>query len=66
VVWVLANTIKETSYKVFTGLTEGNFKVLSDPNGDLKHDKELIKSPATTASGDEDGGTAIDSPSETP
>jgi hypothetical protein len=61
----LDNAIKETSYKVFTGLTEGIFKVLSDPGVNTKQDKELRKSPAITASWEKGGRTAIDTLSET-
>jgi hypothetical protein len=60
-----ANVIKETSCKVFTGLTVGFLKVLSDPSGDPKWDEELVKNTATTASWNVDG-TAIDTPSEPP
>jgi hypothetical protein len=49
--WDLANDIKETNYIVFNGLTKGIFKVRSNPSGDPKSDKELVNSPATTASG---------------
>jgi hypothetical protein len=49
--WDLANDIKETNYIVFNGLTEGIFKVLSNPSRDPKSDKGLVNSPATTASG---------------
>jgi hypothetical protein len=47
-------------------LTDRIFNVLNDPSGDPKQDKELIMSPGTTASGVKDGGTVIDTPSETP
>jgi hypothetical protein len=43
---------------VFTRQIEGIFNVLSDLRRNSRQDKELIKSPATTASGNEDGGTA--------
>jgi hypothetical protein len=61
----LANAIKEMDYKVFTGLNEGKFKVLSDPSGNSKQDKELVKSPANTASGHGNGGTVTNTPSDT-
>jgi hypothetical protein len=54
----------ETGYKVFTGPTEGTFKVLSDPSGNPKQEKEPVKSPATTTSGNKDGGTAVHTPSD--
>jgi hypothetical protein len=41
-------------------------KVLSDTSGNPKQDKELIETPITAASGDENGGTAADTPSNTP
>jgi hypothetical protein len=41
-------------------------KVLSDTSGNPKQDKELIETPITTASGDENGRTAADTPSNTP
>jgi hypothetical protein len=59
------NVIKETSCKVFAGLTVEFLKVLSDPSGDPKWDEELLKNTATTASWIVDG-TAIDTPSELP
>jgi hypothetical protein len=34
--WDLAKTIKRTSYKIFTGLSEGTFKVLSEPEAELR------------------------------
>jgi hypothetical protein len=57
----------ETGYKVFTGPTEGIFKVLSDPSGNPKQEKEPVKkSPATTTSGNKAGGTAVHTPSDNP
>jgi hypothetical protein len=45
---------------------EGIFRVLSDPSGDLKWNKELVTSTESTTFGYKDGGTATDTPSETP
>jgi hypothetical protein len=47
-----ANVIEQTDYRVFTGLTELTFTVLS---WDPKWDKELIMHLATTASMKKDG-----------
>lgn len=37
-----AIAIKKTGYKIFTRLTEWNFKVLTDPTEDLKQDKGYV------------------------
>jgi hypothetical protein len=60
-----SKAIKETSYRIFTGLEEGIFKVLNDSGEDVQRGKEAVADPLSLASGDKEGGTVIDTPSET-
>jgi hypothetical protein len=59
-----AKAIKETGYRVFTGQTEGTFKVLSDPEN-TRQGKPIPADPGSTDAGVE-GRTIRDTPSEIP
>jgi hypothetical protein len=60
-----ASAIKETSFRVFTGLTEETFKVLSDPREDKNRGTLNPTGPKSSATGAEEGGTDIDTLPET-
>jgi hypothetical protein len=60
----LAKAIKETGYRIFTGLVKGTFKALSNPGEDMQWDRQAPTGPASPAAGVEEGGTDIDTPSE--
>jgi hypothetical protein len=57
--------IKETGYRVFTGLSERISKVLHDPEDTTSRGRETAAGTSAPASGAEEGGTDTDTPSET-
>jgi hypothetical protein len=51
------SAIKETGYRVFTGLSEGIFKVLHDPEDTTSRGRETVVGISAPSSGAEEGGT---------
>jgi hypothetical protein len=60
-----AKAIKDAGHRVFTGLSEGVFKVLHDPEDITSRGRETSAGTSAPASGAEEGGTDTDTPSET-
>jgi hypothetical protein len=49
--WDSLTVIKETGYKIFTGLTQGTIKVLRDPEAGPQEEEVAASSPKSTESG---------------
>jgi hypothetical protein len=49
--WDSLRVMKETRYKIFTGLTQGTVKVLRDPAAGSQEEEAAASSPASTESG---------------